>query len=109
MNPRSGRCAPRSAFCFLASKASAAESVLAFTVTSPDVSAVITESLHGRRSNTDLVSQPDRSSFAAAADAGLAGTHLPTAAALATHSVSPPAMGRRDTEYMSAARDDTAT
>src|SRR3982750_3427867 len=109
MNPRSGRCAARSAFCFLASRASAAESVLALTVTSPDVSVVMTESLHGRRSNTDRVSHPARRSFAPAAAAGFAGTHLPTAAALATHSVSPLAAGRRDTEYMSAASDDTAT
>src|SRR3982750_1918272 len=108
MNPRSGRCAARSAFCFLASSASAAESVLALTVTSPEVSVVTTESLHGRRSNTDRVSHPDRRSFPAAA-VGLGGTHLPTAAALATHSVSPLTAGRRDTEYMSAANDETAT
>src|SRR6476646_12034719 len=98
MKPRSGRCAARWAFCFLANRASDAESVFGFTITSPDESTTLTESVQGRRSKTDRVSHPERRSLDGAAAVAFAGTHLPSAAALAAHSVSARTTGRRDTE-----------
>jgi len=113
MKPRSVRAAALCAFCFFASSAIAAESVRGFTTVSPGLPAPASDtvSLQFRESNTERVAHPERSSFDAgvAGAAGFSGTHLPVAAALAAHSLSRRPAARAETEYMSAASDDTAT
>ena len=111
MKPLSGLTLARCAFCFLASSTSAAESVRAFTTTAPpDESPVARESLQSRWSNTERVAHPGRRSLDGPPAVGRAGTHLPVAAALAEHSASARAApGRRETEYMSATSEETAT
>src|SRR6059058_3951621 len=108
MNPRSERTDCLCSFCFLASSAIAVESVRALTTASEELSSLPTVSLQLRWSNTERVAQPDRRSLDSVLCAGLAGTHFPLAASLATHSASALA-GRRETEYISAANEETAT
>jgi len=112
MKPLSGLSLARCAFCFFASSAIATESVRGFTTTPPpDVSPVRAESWQSRWSKTERVAHPGRRSLdGPPAAAGRPGTHLPVAAALAEHSVSARApVGRRETEYMSATSEETAT
>src|SRR6266699_6869836 len=116
MKPLSVRPAALCAFCFFASSAMAAESVRGLTTVSPGLAVPVlnTVSLQFRESYTERVAHPDRNSFEAgvavgAATAGFSGTHLPIAAALAEHSASARVVGRRETEYISAANEDTAT
>jgi hypothetical protein len=114
MKPRSVRADARSAFCFFSNNAIAAESVRGLTTVSPGAATLLdTVSLQLRRSYTERVAHPDRSSFdagvAGTEAAGFSGTHLPVAAALAVHAFSRRPAARAETEYISAASDDTAT
>jgi hypothetical protein len=109
MKPLSGLSTAR--FSFFVIFASDAESVRAFTTVPPTLSTLTTESLHARWSKTERVSHPERSSLAGppAATGAAVGTHFPVAAWLAVQTVSERPAGRRETEYISAANDDTAT
>ena len=109
MNPLSGLSTKRCAFCRFASSAIDTESVRGLRTAPSEVSLVTTVSLHSRWSKTDRVAQPDRRSFDGPPTTGAAGTHFPVAAALAAQSVSACAVGRRETEYMRAANEETAT
>ena len=109
MKPRSGLSVERCAFCFFASSAIATESVLGLTTVPSELSPVTTVSLQSRWSYTERVAHPERRSLDGPPAASMAGTHLPVAAALAEHSAAARAVGRRETEYMRAAREETAT
>ena len=109
MNPLSGLSTGRCAFCLFANSASDTESVRGLRTAPSEVTLVRTVSLHSRWSKTDRVAQPDRRSLDGPPTAGAAGTHFPVAAALAAQSVSACAVGRRETEYMRAANEETAT
>jgi hypothetical protein len=109
MNPLSGLTTARCAFCLFANSASDTESVRGLRTAPSEVSLVTTVSLHSRWSKTDRVAQPDRRSFDGPPTTGAAGTHFPVAAALAAQSASAFAVGRRETEYMRAAKEETAT
>jgi hypothetical protein len=109
MKPRSGLRGARAASCFFATIASDAESVRDLTIVSSRLSKPSTDS-HPRAVVPIFAAQPDRSSLEAALCVGC-GTQFPgNFPFFATHSTgSCDASGRRDTEYISAARDDTAT
>jgi hypothetical protein len=109
MKPRSGLSTERCAFCLFARSAIDTESVRGLRTAPSEVSLLTTVSLHSRWSKTDRVAQPDRRSLDGPPTTGAAGTHLPIAAALAAHSASARATGRRETEYMRAAKEETAT
>ena len=109
MKPLSGLSTDRCAFCLFASSAIDTESVRGLRTAPSEVSLVTTVSLHSRWSKTDRVAQPDRRSLDGPPTTGAAGTHFPVAAALAAHSASACAVGRRETEYMRAAKEETAT
>jgi hypothetical protein len=109
MKPLSGLSTGRCAFCLFASSANDTESVRGLRIAPSEVSLVTTESLHSRWSKTERVAQPDLRSFDGPPTTGAAGTHFPVAAALAAQSVSACAVGRRETEYMRAAKEETAT
>ena len=109
MNPLSGLSTERCAFCLFASSAIDTESVRGLRTAPSEVSLVRTVSLHSRWSKTDRVAQPDRRSLDGPPTTGAAGTHFPVAAAVAAQSVSACATGRRETEYMRAAKEETAT
>src|SRR6267378_3055197 len=110
MKPRSGRRgAARAASCFFANIASDAESVRDRTIVSSRLSKPPTES-HPRAVLPILATHPERRSFEAPPDVERE-TQLPgTLPSFATHATGSrgSASGRRETEYMSAARDDTA-
>ncbi|MEA2761885.1 MAG: hypothetical protein QOD47_1169 [Gemmatimonadaceae bacterium] len=111
MKPRSGLRGARAASCFFATVASDAESVRDFTIVSSTLSKPAPTSLQLRALAPTLAAQPERKSF----DAALCGeceTQLPgNFPFLATHAAASrgSASGRRETEYINAARDETAT
>src|SRR6478609_8336646 len=108
MNPRSGL-SVRVDFGFFGSIAIDAESVRALIIVSLELSAPGTGSLQPPETNPASVAQPERRSVAGPPPTERA-THLPDRATLfATHSTSLRAAGRCETEYISAARDETAT
>src|ERR1700693_1194046 len=106
MKPRSGLRGVRAASCFFATIASDAESVRDLTIVSSRLSKPSIVS-HPRAALPIFAAHPERSSL----EAPLAverGTQLPgNFPFFATHSTgSCDASGRRDTEYISAARDE---
>jgi len=108
MKPRSGLSTGCDAFCFFSSSAIAAESVRGFRIVIPELSANRSESLHAFAADPTRVAQPERSSVAGppAARAMHLGDDV---AFFPTQAGSSLATGRRETEYMRAAKDETAT
>jgi hypothetical protein len=108
MNPRSGL-SVRDDLGFLGSIAIDAESVRALMIVSLELSVPGRVSLQPPETNPASVAQPERRSVAGPPPAERA-THLPERATVfPAHSTSFRAAGRCETEYMSAARDETAT
>ena len=109
MKPRSGLWLARAAFSFFASNASDTESVRDLTIVSLELSAPTSESLHPRAEPPLFAAHPERRSLDAPPTVER-DEQLPGAAPLfATQATGSRASGRRDTEYISAAREDTAT
>ena len=109
MKPRSGLWLVRAAFSFFSSNASDAESVRDLTIVSSELSKPTGESLHPRAELPLFAAHPERRSFEAPF-AVERGEQLPGVAPLfATQATGSRVSGRRDTEYISAAREDTAT
>jgi len=111
MKPRSGLRGARAASCFLATIASDAESVRDFTIVSSRLSKPAPCSLQLRAADPAFATHPARRSFAALVCAECE-TQLPGSFPfLATHAADSlcSASGRRETEYINAAKDETAT
>src|SRR2546423_4460881 len=108
MKPRSGLGTGRS-FSFFASIAKAAESVRALSIVSSELSPLTSVSLQLRIAKPTLVAHPDRSSFEEPPSLERIDKHLADEAFLPTHSALSAADGRRETEYMRAASEETAT
>ena len=109
MKPRSGLWLVRAAFSFFASNASDAESVRDLTIVSSELSAPTSVSVHPLAELPLFAAHPERRSLDAPPTVERE-EQLPAAAPLfATQATGSRASGRRDTEYISAAREDTAT
>jgi hypothetical protein len=112
MNPRSGRRgAWRAASSFFAIIASDAESVRDFTIVSPRLSNPRTESPQPRAVVPTFVTHPERRSLDAPFCVARETHSLGSFPFFATHTTGSraSASGRRETEYINAARDETAT
>ena len=108
MKPRSGLRGARVSVCFFSIIASEAESVRDLMIVSPVVSARRSMSLHVRSAVPLLAAHPVFSSLDATTLLGTSAQLPDEPAALPAHVVGSVA-GRRETEYMSAASDETAT
>ncbi len=108
MKPRSGLRTGCDAFCFFSKSAMAAESVRGFTMVSVGASATTSESLQLWTADPNRVAQPERRSLEGPPAAFV--MHWGDEVAFVpTHWASSRIAGRRETEYISAANDETAT
>ena len=107
MKPRSGLSVGRDAFCFFSSSAIAAESVRGLRIVSLELSASARESMQLFTEAPVRVAQPDLKSLDGPPAA--VERHSGELALVPTHAVSSTITGRRETEYMSAAKEETAT
>lgn len=111
MKPLSGRRGTRAASCFFATIATDAESVRDFTTVSFRLSKPAPCSLHPRVALPAFATHPERRSFEALLCVVCATQFPGSFPFFATHAAGSleSASGRRETEYISAARDETAT
>src|SRR6266705_6305144 len=107
MKPRSGLSTARESFSFFSSSAIAAESVRGLRIVCPELSVTMRESLQLRADGPVRVAHPDRRSLDGPPAA--CAMHLAEVVFFPTHAVSSRVAARRETEYMRAAREETAT
>src|ERR1700681_1571925 len=108
MKPRSVLCLARSASSFFASSASEAESVRDRMIISSELSTPMRESAQPRTEAPFFSTHPDRRSLEAPTAVDREPQLPPVNPLFTTQDTGSRASGRRDTEYMSAAREDTA-
>ena len=107
MKPKSGLSAGREAFCFFSRSAIAAESVRGLRIVSLAESTAASESRQLWIEAPVRVAQPERRSLDGPPAAFA--MHSAELAFVPTHAVSSTVTGRRETEYMRAASEETAT